>query len=73
MKYEALAEATNKPTCLTHKTSLNSSNTKQTLAPLTLICFQIHSTTSVKQHIQRSLNNCLVYPFNLQKTVSLPI
>ena len=63
--------ATNKPAILAHKYRLTSSNTKQTLALLNLHCFQIHFITSVKQHIYRSFNTCLVYPFNLQKTESL--
>ena len=63
--------ATNKPACLAHKISLTSRNNKQTVAPLTVLCLQIHLITSVKQHIYRSFYNCQVYPFNLQKTISL--
>ena len=52
--------ATNKPACLAHKISPTISNNKQTLAPLTLLCLQIHSLTLVKQHILPSFNNYYV-------------
>ena len=50
---ETLPEADykNNSACLTHKTRLTSGNNQQTLTRLSLLCLQIHSIISVKQHI----------------------